>query len=690
MRRIYTLLTLFFSLLCLHAQSLMFKHLEVSDGLSNNSVRCIYKDSEGLMWFGTMAGLNCYDGYTFKVFTRQENNPNSLPDNFVEDIVEQPDGLFWIKTAKGYVLFDKAKEVFHSDLNSFMTSLGSKGVPDKVFVDSAGNVWIYVMGEGCYRYDKDKKTSYMSFQKCNLPLLGVSDVAECKDGILVIYDTGLLACIDRNNLTVKWIKKEVQQDSPQVQIDFSLFVDREDCIWIYGIEGVWAYDLRTGKWNKGLAAHWKNRSDFVHTITQDAKGRIWMGKDYSGIDILEKSTWKIKSVVADKETDRGLSHNTVYTLFNDRVGIVWVGTYKKGISNYGESIFKFDIDYVGDVTSIESEGEDRAWLGTNDNGVLLWNFSLRQVEKHFELGEAPVVTLMKARDGKLWVGTFNGGLYCIEGRNRVRSFKAGVESHLISNKIWALQEDRKGNIWIGLLDAGIQCLHPSDNTFETIDLKKAGLDDYHIASLCLTDENDLGIGTASQGVAIFDLESRKIKTILREKDSAGLAHNEINQVFKDSRGLIWIATRGGLDVYDVKTRKLKGLSDIMPDNGGIIASIVEDANGDMWITSARQLIHLNEAKKENGDYRFVPHVYNDKDGLQNCDFNLRSIRLLNNNAILVGGLYGVNVFSPENVHYNKMLPIVMFTGLSLFNKEVQVGEKIDGRMVLPFFFFLFG
>lgn len=85
-----------------------------------------------------------------------------------------------------------------------------------------------------------------------------------------------------------------------------------------------------------------------------------MGKDYSGIDILEKSDWKIKSVVADKNTDRGLSHNTVYTLYTDRDGIVWAGTYKKGISYYGESIFKFDIDYVGDVTSIEAEGEDRA------------------------------------------------------------------------------------------------------------------------------------------------------------------------------------------------------------------------------------------------------------------------------------------------------------------------------------------
>lgn len=108
------MLALLFSLLSLHAQSFMFKHLEVSDGLSNNSVRCIYKDREGLMWFGTLAGLNCYDGYTFKVFTRQEYNQNSLPDNFIESIVELPDGQFWVKTAKGYVLFDKAKEVFQT------------------------------------------------------------------------------------------------------------------------------------------------------------------------------------------------------------------------------------------------------------------------------------------------------------------------------------------------------------------------------------------------------------------------------------------------------------------------------------------------------------------------------------------------------------------------------------------------
>jgi hypothetical protein len=86
---------------------------------------------------------------------------------------------------------------------------------------------------------------------------------------------------------------------------------------------------------------------------------------------------------------------------------------------------------------------------------------------------------LRASDGKLWIGTFNGGLYCIEG-TAIRSFKAGDGSKLLSDKIWALQEDRKGNIWIGFLDAGIQCLNPSDHSFQTIDLEKAGLNDNHI------------------------------------------------------------------------------------------------------------------------------------------------------------------------------------------------------------------
>lgn len=67
----------------------MFKHLEVKDGLSNNQVNAIYKDSNGFMWFGTASGLNRYDGSQYKDYRSQKDDEKSLPDSYVEDIQEE-------------------------------------------------------------------------------------------------------------------------------------------------------------------------------------------------------------------------------------------------------------------------------------------------------------------------------------------------------------------------------------------------------------------------------------------------------------------------------------------------------------------------------------------------------------------------------------------------------------------------
>lgn len=79
---------------------------------------------------------------------------------------------------------------------------------------------------------------------------------------------------------------------------------------------------------------------------------------------------------------------------------------------------------------------------------------------------------------------------------------------------------------------------------------------------------------------------------------------------------------------------------------------------------------------------FDSRAYNSEDGLQNCDFNQRSIKTLHNGIIAIGGLYGVNVFAPDHIRYNKMLPNVMFTGLSLFDEAVKVGQSYGGRVLI--------
>lgn len=669
------------------AQSYQFKHLEVSDGLSNNSVNTICKDRDGFMWFGTTTGLNRYDGYTFKIYQHAENDPGSLPDNYITDIVEMPDGRFWVNTGRGYVLFDKEQDCFITDVTGFMKNLESGGVPEQVFVDREGNTCLSVAGEGCYRYKEGGKRLFFSYVEHSLPEHGVTQIAECSDGLLLIYNTGLLVCLDRATLAIKWKSDEIKKYIPAGKtIEFSLFVDRDNCIWAYSLMGIWAYDCGTKSWRTDLTAIWSSRPDvIIHAVAQDIEGRIWVGKDYDGIDVFEKETGKVTSLVAHDDNGRSLPHNTIYDLYADRDGIMWVGTYKKGVSYYSESIFKFNMYEWGDITCIEQADENRLWLGTNDHGILLWNRSTGKAEPFWRDAEGqlpnPVVSMLKSKDGKLWVGTFNGGLYCMNG-SQIRSYKEGVGNALASNNVWALVEDDKGRIWIASLGGGLQCLEPVSGTFETYTSSNSALLENNVTSLCWVDNNTLFFGTANQGVGMMDMRTREIKKIQGQSGNVKLSNDAVNHVYKDSRGLVWIATREGLNVYDTRRHVFLGLSFVAEAKGNFIAAITEDQERNMWVSTSRKVIRVTVASDGKGSYLFDSRAYNSEDGLQNCDFNQRSIKTLHNGIIAIGGLYGVNVFAPDHIRYNKMLPNVMFTGLSLFDEAVKVGQSYGGRVLI--------
>ena len=669
------------------AQSYQFKHLEVSDGLSNNSVNTICKDRDGFMWFGTTTGLNRYDGYTFKIYQHAENDPGSLPDNYITDIVEMPDGRFWVNTGRGYVLFDKEQDCFITDVTGFMKNLESGGVPEQVFVDREGNTCLSVAGEGCYRYKEGGKRLFFSYVEHSLPEHGVTQIAECSDGLLLIYNTGLLVCLDRATLAIKWQSDEIKKYIPAGKtIEFSLFVDRDNCIWAYSLMGIWAYDCGTKSWRTDLTAIWSSRPDvIIHAVAQDIEGRIWVGKDYDGIDVLEKETGKVTSLVAHDDNGRSLPHNTIYDLYADRDGVMWVGTYKKGVSYYSESIFKFNMYEWGDITCIEQADENRLWLGTNDHGILLWNRSTGKAEPFWRDAEGqlpnPVVSMLKSKDGKLWVGTFNGGLYCMNG-SQIRSYKEGVGNALASNNVWALVEDDKGRIWIASLGGGLQCLEPVSGTFETYTSSNSALLENNVTSLCWVDNNTLFFGTANQGVGMMDMRTREIKKIQGQSGNVKLSNDAVNHVYKDSRGLVWIATREGLNVYDTRRHVFLDLSPVAEAKGNFIAAITEDQERNMWVSTSRKVIRVTVASDGKGSYLFDSRAYNSEDGLQNCDFNQRSIKTLHNGIIAIGGLYGVNVFAPDHIRYNKMLPNVMFTGLSLFDEAVKVGQSYGGRVLI--------
>ena len=289
--------------------------------------------------------------------------------------------------------------------------------------------------------------------------------------------------------------------------------------------------------------------------------------------------------------------------------------------------------------------------------------------------------MLKSKDGKLWVGTFNGGLYCMDG-SLVRSYKEGAGNALASNNVWALVEDDKGRIWIASLGGGLQCLEPLSGTFETYTSNNSALLENNVTSLCWGDDNTLFFGTANQGVGMMDMRTREIKKVQGQSGSMKMSNDAVNHVYKDSRGLIWIATREGLNVYDIRRHLFLDLSPVAEAKGSFIAAITEDQERNMWVSTSRKVIRVTVASDGKGSYLFDSRAYNSEDGLQNCDFNQRSIKTLHNGIIAIGGLYGVNVFAPDHIRYNKMLPTVMFTGLSLFDEPIKVGQSYGGRVLI--------
>lgn len=89
------------------------KFLDISDGLSNNSVTTIFQDSEGYLWFGTYDGLNRYDGYSFKVFRNRINDKKSLSFNTIYNIEGDSQKNIWIGGSNGISIYNKSKAIFH-------------------------------------------------------------------------------------------------------------------------------------------------------------------------------------------------------------------------------------------------------------------------------------------------------------------------------------------------------------------------------------------------------------------------------------------------------------------------------------------------------------------------------------------------------------------------------------------------
>lgn len=704
-----SLLPILVLVLVVHGQpsQYQFSRIDINAGLSNNQVNAILKDKKGFMWFGSMSGLNRYDGYKCKIFRHNSRDTTTLSDDYISRLFEGPAGTIWAETRNGFNVYDPVTESFNRNTAQCLQRLSLPVLPINAIVkDPIGDYWFLLGNRALYRHSSPGNETVLVYQvPANEP--GIASFAfDNNSDFWIIRSTGELQKLDHRTRKISATNTELQNHFKNDSLNYSLFIDGQNEIWVYASMlplGVIHYSP-----SSGLVEHistgsgpYRLNNDIVVSILQDNKGKIWISTDHGGINVIDKTKRSIDYILNKAEDDKTLAQNSITTTYKDNAGIVWVGTFKKGISYYHENIIRFPLVrhlpsdpnslLYNDINRFVEDQKGNLYIGTNGGGLIYYN---RQTGKfnHFvhnaydpnSLSSDVIVDMHMDSQGKLWIGTYFGGLDCFDGK-KFTHFRndPAIPTSITENRIWEIFEDSSGSLWIGTLAGGLDRYDRKTNTFYHF---KAGqpnsVHSNYISAITSDDEGNLWIGTA-WGVDVREKNTGKFVHYINDPaNTATLSNDNVISIFKDSRGIMWIGTRDGLNGYISKSKSFIQfrVDDGLPDNA--ILNIVEDDLHNLWISTPNGLSNIIVAASGR-KLSIQCKNYNEKDGLQGRAFNENAALKTRAGELIFGGPNGFNVFNPRNIIIEKNSFPVVLTDLQVFNKTLQVGEKLDQRVVLP-------
>ena len=682
-----------------------FRRLDIRDGLSNSQVNCVYRDSRGYVWMGTMYGLNRYDGYRVKTFYANSRDTTTMRDNNTTEIMESQDGKLWLHQGMNYCVYDPATESFERNIsNELEKYFGfNKGV-EQMYIDGKKNFWVKFYDKGLYYYNPNtKKTNHFNFgygdNELN-PTYNFMAYADYNEGVMMVTSNGELVCFDgergKKLSDDKWMR---EHGSPENR-EYHLCVDKDHNIWVSAENYSYVRVNKDKKWRVGYANLFREYQienvpeDLqVWDLKVDAKGRIWLATDHEGLLVVDLKNHEMRQFLNNKFDESSISENTLRNIYMDDHGLVWIGSFKNGVNMYKEGSASMMNLEVGDINAVAEDRFGNYWLGSNDRGILVYNPKRQEVVAHYTKENSPLfgnimVGAYSASDGSIWFGGYNSGLTrCIpkndSGEATIINYHyTGEAGGLATDNVWSVTEDKWHRIWIGTLGAGIQMLDLKTGKFRTWDTSNTKINANYVTSASWIKKGWLVMGTSWYWVFLNPVTGqlcpREIPDATRFPSQMG---NSVS-VIEDSRGFIWQGSFCGALVYDQK-RKTCNLLD-MEDGllGSSVCSIVEDLQHNIWIVTDHGVSKVVPQQQEDGTWQFNISSYNNSDGLQQAVYNQRSTCLTHDGKILIGGQGGLDIINPKAMSDVKIKERPVFSGLQLFDVDVPVGKEIDGRVIL--------
>jgi signal transduction histidine kinase/ligand-binding sensor domain-containing protein/DNA-binding response OmpR family regulator len=695
-----------------------FSHLDCAQGLSNNHVTCLYKDNRGFMWFGTVSGLNRYDGYQFRVFKHDSKDPHSIGDNYIDQIFDGPEGKMWVALrAGGFNIYDIAHDRFDQDYTAYLRRLSLPEYMLLSIVPSRSGCWFVYRDNGLFHYGADGQIHAVrpdSTRPGSLDPALVADAREDGEGnCWVIHQNGLLEKIDGIRHQVVYRTTVLEKSFAGAPITCNFYIDRQNDLWISaqgGFRGTFYFHPATGMLqhlSQEQPGAGRLSSDLIYTAIQDSKGLVWLATDHGGVDIVDKKDWSVSTLAHNEGDRKSLAENSVTCIYRDSTGAMWLGTFKSGISYYHQNGLQFPIYRhqpslpgslsYNDVNNFVEDTAGRIWIGSNGGGLICFDRKHNIFRQYLHDPVNPnsltnniIVSLLFDKDGKLWIGTYFGGLDCFDGKKFIH-YRHDEHSpgSLADDRVMCLYEDSEKNLWIGTLASGFDRLDRKKNCFVHYNSSQPNsIINNYVSSIKEDDHNNLWIAT---GFGIDVMVRNSGRFIHFSTDSNQLSSNNVTLLFRDSRQRMWAATREGLNLFLPEKKRFQSFT---ADNGladNTIRGIEEDSLHELWVSTTNGLSririlstgdHPGSTTTPNEGVRIHCRNYHEQDGLQGREFNERACMVTRDGSLIFGGPNGFNLFHPENIVNTGAAPPIVLTDLEIFNKSVHVGEQLDGHVVL--------
>lgn len=667
----------------LKAQSVIayrFEHITQKEGLEQGSGYAV-SQFDDFIWFATQDGLSRYDGYSLKTF--KTTTRNGINSSFVQALLADSKGRFWVGTRKGINFYDKRIEGFKSFRQELTIAHSLDSVSIEKFIeDYHGNVWIMTDEQGVFRYSyATKKLAHYLPLQTNL-----YDFCLDRSGNLWLstYDDVFYFDYDHNAFVPTNIKTKLRINSKSVVQAICFDVDNKLWMSIYN-QGV--YQMDTPKKFKNWKHFTKGTEPFyisdneIRCIMKDRAGNLWLGTKQGGVSLYRYDLKQFVHIRKELANEASLGEDFVLSLFQDRQGIVWLGLGSSGFSKYDPLRFPFRtikkqtnlFNTMLDDMVFTIWGDDSGlYFGTNKGGLSYLN-SLGQFQNFVNDPRDPnslqhneIYSISTQGDNYLWLAT-SSGLNRFD--KKTRHFKS-----FLPNKpyyLYAVVATSFGEIWTGG-ERGLECFNTKTGQW-----KKKGqfgsLEAYKshtIRTFFVDSKHRIWIGTLGHGVICYDPTT---KTTRQFDNKQGLTCSNVRSFYEDTQSL-FIGTDCGLYEMDLKSFKISNhYSSVvgkplfrLPND--VIYGIRKDKRGDFWLSCNKGLIHFSQTKG-------VIRNYDSRDGLQSNEFNTNCSFVDPAGNLYFGGVKGVNYFNPDSLRKNTFVPPLKMTKMKVMDSLYYPSQK---------------